>query len=176
MHECYWICIYIFWYSFHGFCILFAASQNLVACSTEEYKAPGQPGQEVFQDGSGKTWDRCTVTGLFSSEVNYWSCDCSVALSPARQLHVQRVLCTHGVDCILHPLQSHLYQCDQRIDLIVSGGRFSHGIHRNAKCCCYDWACSFPMCDDKLCDVLISQSLSVDSHGEFQRQGFTSPG
>ncbi len=113
----------------------FHCIQTLVACSTEEYKAPGQPEQEVFQDGSGRTWDRCTVTGLFSSEVNYWSCDCSVAVSPARQLHLQRLLSTHSLNCILHPLQSQLYLCDQRIDSIVSGGQVSRGIHRTAKCC-----------------------------------------
>ncbi|KAL0045978.1 hypothetical protein WJX82_010281 [Trebouxia sp. C0006] len=43
-------------------------SFGALSVSTEEYKAPGQPEQEVFQDGSGRTWDRCTVTGLFSSE------------------------------------------------------------------------------------------------------------
>ncbi len=122
--------IYIFWYYFHEFCLPYTASQNLVACSTEEYKAPGQPEQEVFQDGSGRTWDRCTITGLFSSEVNYQSCDRSLALSPARQLHVQRLLRTHGVNCVLHPLQSQSYQCDQQIDCIESGGQISHGIHK----------------------------------------------
>ncbi|KAL0043426.1 hypothetical protein WJX79_004460 [Trebouxia sp. C0005] len=43
-------------------------SFGALSVSTEEYKAPGQPEQEVFQDGSGRTWDRCTVTGLFSPE------------------------------------------------------------------------------------------------------------
>ena len=78
VHEFYIYVVYI--YIFHGFCFPYTASQKLVACSTEEYKAPGQPEQDVFQDGSGRTWDRCTVTGLFSSEVNDQSCDCSLAL------------------------------------------------------------------------------------------------
>ncbi|DBA73420.1 TPA: hypothetical protein ACH3X1_011458 [Trebouxia sp. C0004] len=45
-------------------------SFGALSVSTEEYAAPGQPEQEVFQDGSGRTWDRCTVTGLFASEHN----------------------------------------------------------------------------------------------------------
>lgn len=128
------LCVYHFGISFMV-CNPFTAFQNLVACSTEEYKAPGQPEQEVFQDGSGRTWDRCTVTGLFLPEVDHWSGERSVALSPARQLHVQTMLCAHGGDCILHPLQSESHQCDQQIDSIESGGQISHGEIRTAKFC-----------------------------------------
>lgn len=43
-------------------------SFGALSASTEEFNAPGQPEQEIFLDGSGKTWDRCIVTGLFASE------------------------------------------------------------------------------------------------------------
>lgn len=38
------------------------------SASIEEYKASGQPEQEIFLDGTDKTWDRCVVTGLFPAE------------------------------------------------------------------------------------------------------------
>ncbi len=126
MHGFSWFCDYIVFCIPFMFCIPFTASQNLVACSTEEYKAPGQPEQEVFQDGSGRTWDRCTVTGLFSSEVNCWSCDCSIALSPTRQLHMQRLLYTHVVNLhfavvLVQPFSAHLsnFDTEQRTDSAI---------------------------------------------------------
>lgn len=34
----------------------------------EEFRPAGGNEQQIFADGSGKTWDRCTVTALFPSE------------------------------------------------------------------------------------------------------------